>query len=609
MCPKCVQKHPPAPAVNGWAGVFKNALAADSGGGLWRGSPTATIFLMMKRFRLVVSSLAVFALTLGAITGIGVVPASAATVTVTFNNITYTADSTDRAAGATAASYTGVGGAVAIRDSVFIAGVDYTVRTIGNSAFSNKELTAVTIPDSVTTIGDAAFAGNRLTSVTIPYGVADIGSAAFASNALLTTVVLTSVLPPTITAADPSSGSFGAAAEKILYFFVPRSYPGAQWNGYTAAIEPAPVTDTVNSVTYSAYTTRPNDGATITAYDGAGGAVTLLDRVKISGVDFDVTTINDSDDIDGMFAGKGLTSVKLPAKATYIGLYAFAFNSLTTVIIPDSVTEIRAYAFRDNDLATIMLSAGITRIGQGAFEENQLTSVTLPNSLSHIDSDAFRYNRLTSITIPGSVGIVQNEAFKSNWLESVSIRSGVSQIWARAFEGNRLTTVTLPESVNTVELDAFNRNPMTSVLFMGPAPVVTTSRRNGPFGKPTGKTLYYLAANVAGFTSPWNGYKTVQAQTFTASPVPTITGTKKSGSTLTAVTGTWRAAPTTFSYVWNRAVSSTGEKTAIAGATSKTYKLTTADKGKFITVTVTASKVSYADTAKTSAAGGTKIAS
>jgi len=43
---------------------------------------------MMKRSRFVVSSLAVVALTVGAITGVGVLPASAATVTVTLNKIT-----------------------------------------------------------------------------------------------------------------------------------------------------------------------------------------------------------------------------------------------------------------------------------------------------------------------------------------------------------------------------------------------------------------------------------------------------------------------------------------------------------------------------------------
>ncbi len=59
-----------------------------------------------------------------------------------------------------------------------------SVTTIGNSAFSNNNLTSITIPNSVTTIGSQAFEGNNLTSVTIPNSVTAIGSWAFDYNNL-----------------------------------------------------------------------------------------------------------------------------------------------------------------------------------------------------------------------------------------------------------------------------------------------------------------------------------------------------------------------------------------------------------------------------------------
>jgi hypothetical protein len=46
-----------------------------------------------------------------------------------------------------------------------------SVTAIGNSAFSNNQLTGVAIPNSVTAIGDWAFWENYLTSVTIPANV------------------------------------------------------------------------------------------------------------------------------------------------------------------------------------------------------------------------------------------------------------------------------------------------------------------------------------------------------------------------------------------------------------------------------------------------------
>ena len=82
---------------------------------------------------------------------------------------------------------------------------------------------------------------------------------------------------------------------------------------------------------------------------------------------------------------------------------------------------------------------------------------------------------------------------------------------------------------------------------------------------------------------------------FTAAPTPTISGTAKAGSTLTAHRGTWKPTPT-FSYQWYR----NGAK--ISGATKSTYKVTKSDKGKKITVKVTGKRAGYATTVKTSAA-------
>jgi len=71
---------------------------------------------------------------------------------------------------------------------------------------------------------------------------------------------------------------------------------------------------------------------------------------------------------------------------------------------------------------------------------------------------------------------------------------------------------------------------------------------------------------------------------------PTISGTAKVGSTLTANAGTWSPAPVTLSYQWYRG------DAAIKGATKNTYKLVTDDSGKAIKVAVTGSKTGYTAT-------------
>ncbi|MDR2143276.1 MAG: leucine-rich repeat domain-containing protein, partial [Treponema sp.] len=58
------------------------------------------------------------------------------------------------------------------------------VTVIGDRAFTRRDLTELTIPDSVTIIGEGAFSFNRLTSVRIGSGVTSIGRGAFMGNRL-----------------------------------------------------------------------------------------------------------------------------------------------------------------------------------------------------------------------------------------------------------------------------------------------------------------------------------------------------------------------------------------------------------------------------------------
>lgn len=88
----------------------------------------------------------------------------------------------------------------------------------------------------------------------------------------------------------------------------------------------------------------------------------------------------------------------------------------------------------------------------------------------------------------------------------------------------------------------------------------------------------------------------VKAGTLTA-PVPTVVGTTAVGQTLTAKPGTWTTGAG-LKYQWY--VSGA----AIKGATKATFKLTTTQRGKLITLKVTGSKAGYTTVTKASAARG-----
>ncbi|MDO4056781.1 sialate O-acetylesterase [Clavibacter michiganensis] len=80
---------------------------------------------------------------------------------------------------------------------------------------------------------------------------------------------------------------------------------------------------------------------------------------------------------------------------------------------------------------------------------------------------------------------------------------------------------------------------------------------------------------------------------FTAAPAPTIAGSPQVGFTLTARSGTWTPWPT-FSYAWTR------DGVLIAGQTGVTYRVTEADRGADLAVTVTGTKTGYSTTTRTS---------
>jgi peptidoglycan hydrolase-like protein with peptidoglycan-binding domain len=134
--------------------------------------------------------------------------------------------------------------------------------------------------------------------------------------------------------------------------------------------------------------------------------------------------------------------------------------------------------------------------------------------------------------------------------------------------------------------------PLTRALFnteIAQSSSTTTSSSTTP---PTSNIPPFLGG---GFFVPGNGYtpgfggggaQASTASTPASAPsntvVPSISGSAGQGFTLTASTGSWDGSPTGYTYQWN------ADGVAISGATASTYLLTSAELGKAITVTVTA---------------------
>ena len=256
--------------------------------------------------------------------------------------------------------------------------------------------------------------------------------------------------------------------------------------------------------------TVSGSAATITAYAGTGGAVTVpgtLGGVAVTTIGSNAFSFNTT-----------LTSVTLSSGVTSIGDSAFnGCSNLTSVVIPSGVTSIGSFTFSSCErLASISLPNSITSIGIWSFNGcRALTSVTLPSGMTSISDSLFNDCRgLTSITIPSTITMLGQAAFHScTGLTSVSIPSSLTYISDSAFYNcTGLTSVTLPSSVMTLQAYAFGAcTGLTRVFFMGNAPSVAANSFTGV------TALGYYPSGTTGWTNPFYGL------TMTVLSTPTVT--------------------------------------------------------------------------------------
>jgi len=240
-----------------------------------------------------------------------------------------------------------------------IGGVPVTI--IGNAsypgAFTSKNLTSVTIPNSVTSIGDSAFYNNQLTNLTIPSSVTSIGNAAFSDNQLTNLTIPSSVT---------SIGNAAFSDNQLTSLTIPNS---------------------VTSISNYAFSNNQLTSLTIPSSVTSIGAYAFSDNQ--------------------------LTSLTIPNSVTSIGYGAFSDNQLTSLTIPSSVTSIGNYAFSNNQLTSLTIPSSVTSIGSGAFQANAIREVIIPNSVTSIGEQAFAlqtpqgraYDRFDWDDDPASVAI------------------------------------------------------------------------------------------------------------------------------------------------------------------------------------------------------------
>lgn len=284
------------------------------------------------------------------------------------------------------------------------------VTAIGERAFFEQEITAVTLPERLTEIGDLAFAHcYDLTAIVIPEGVARIGYQAFRNCDRLTDVTL----PSTLTEIQPDA--FHCANIQNVYIADLAAWCNIQF--------------------------------------GEAYANPLLDAEQLY--------------IDG----EQVTDLVIPDGVTEIPYVAFrGFAAITSVTLPDSVQKIGYQAFYGcENLTSVMIGNGVQEIDNMAFYIcRRLSDLTLGNSIQTIGADAFLENGITTLVFPESLQTIGGGAFMNcNDLTSVTLQNGIKTIEAGAFKScEKLQQVVIPESVTTVGHDAFTGcSALTSLRF------------------------------------------------------------------------------------------------------------------------------------------------
>ena len=279
-----------------------------------------------------------------------------------------------------------------------------SVTEIGEAAFLNSGIVAVTIPDTVTEIEEDAFRGcTGLTDIKLPDSVVNIGTKIFANCTSLTDVTLPN------------------AWELI---------PASTFEGCTA-LEKLVLPESVQYIR-----------------DGAFKNCTALKEIVWS-------KAPELIDSNAFYNWDAITEMDIPATVTSVGYQAFYdCDGLTKITIPDGVTSLGDSVFYDCDALTdVKLGAGITTIPASAFRHcDALEQLTVPRRVTAIKDNAFKDSvKFSSITIPRSVTSISANAF--SYLDKLTIY-GVAGTYAETFANtNSIKFVDRQVSATSASLD------------------------------------------------------------------------------------------------------------------------------------------------------------
>ena len=380
-------------------------------------------------------------------------------------------------------------GNLVIPETVLYNGITYSVRAIGNNAFSNSSnLASVSLPKTITSIKDSAFyMCSGIREIVIPNSVTYVGRKAFYGCDSIESVALLYSEP------------------KLLYRDSHRQVENNECSFCYYDDVYLSNSSTIRMLE-SIFTKEPsqyklvisNDITSIPDY--AFKDCNIFSSIEIP---YSVTSIGNCAFKDCY----NLTSFSIPASVTSIGNSAFegtgwyrnqsdgivyldnwCLGYKTTIAVTGtwgehSYTIYKNVPNREKPIGTITIQEGTKGIADGVFcYRTRIKSLIVPNSVKYIGKCAFDgCEGLASVSIGEAVEIIDSSAFRNCYsLKSLILPNSVTCIGDDAFSCypkydnsgeiidygcNELKTLTIPNSVKSIGESAFSgRSRLTSVI-------------------------------------------------------------------------------------------------------------------------------------------------
>ena len=270
-------------------------------------------------------------------------------------------------------------GDIVIPETIVYDGIKYTVTSIGGGAFSQRNITSITFPNSITSIGPSAFSYcNVLDSVVIPERVTIIPDMAFASSESLRHVIL----PEGVTLIDNSAFNSCYGLDSLI---IPNSVETIEDWAFAGC-------KNLSYVKMPQQLKKVGQGAFGNCQSMA--YVDIPDLSSWAMVDFYNNSANPLNFAKKLIVnGEEITDLVIPDDVTSIGNCTF-YNcvNLTSITIGEHVASIGASAFRGcSNVTSIVIGEDVTYIGGWAFNGcSKVTSVTsYPRKVPSTGRDLF----------------------------------------------------------------------------------------------------------------------------------------------------------------------------------------------------------------------------